>query len=282
MEAIKDRHGRAVDVALVDAGGARRRLGARDIAAALKLRRALGHKPELCAKGLQKLLGLVPARLELVLWNRKKLVFNVPADASGFIFDIDCVILRDQYCAAAVRGGAVVDAGANLGVFTLYALALGAKKVAAFEPVPETCAMLKANLALNRAAGKVKVFNLALGRAKGSATLFYNTRGEGSATIAPGGGGRGITYAEKKAVQVAPLGALLRGRADFIKLDVEGSEADVLLGAAQLIKKYKPVLSLAAYHKAGDRRELPRVVNSIRPGYDITFNSFAENDLYCR
>jgi hypothetical protein len=56
----------------------------------------------------------------------------------------------------------------------------------------------------------------------------------------------------------------------------------VLLGAAQLIKKYKPVLSLAAYHKAGDRRELPRVVNSIRPGYDITFNSFAENDLYCR
>lgn len=281
MAGIKDRHGRAVSVALVAAGGGRRELSAAHIAAALKLRRALGHKPALCAKGLQKLLGLVPARLELRLWNRKQLVFNVPPDAAAFLFDVDSIILRDQYCAGAVRGRTVIDAGANLGVFSLYALALGARKVLSFEPVPQTFAMLKANLALNRAAARVKAANIALGRAKGRATLFYNTRGEGSATIAPGGVNAGIAYAERRLAPVAPLDALVCGRAGFIKLDVEGAERDVLLGAAGLIKKYKPALSFAAYHRPGDRRDLPRALAGIRGDYRVTFNSFAENDFYC-
>ena len=39
---------------------------------------------------------------------------------------------------------------------------------------------------------------------------------------------------------------------DFIKLDVEGAELDVLKGAAQSIRKWKPKLAISAYHKHED------------------------------
>lgn len=62
---------------------------------------------------------------------------------------------------------------------------------------------------------------------------------------------------------------------DFIKLDVEGAELDVLKGAAQSIKKWKPKLALSAYHKIEDPWELLRFVRSLRPDYEFAFRHYA-------
>ena len=284
MKAIKDRQGRRVRLTLYAAGGKHVEPGPEALAAALRLRRALPGRPALCARGLEKLFGLVPARLRLRLWNGKELLFNAPADLPNFISDIDGIILKDQYDAGGVAGRTVIDAGANLGLFSLYALALGAKKIYAFEAVAETFALLKANLALNRAGRTVKAVNIALGAAKGRAELLYNTRGEGSARLAGPAPetGRGVTYACRRQVPVAPLDALVKTRPGFIKIDVEGQEENVLLGAAGLIKKYKPVLSFAAYHRKADKKNLPAALRGLRADYRITLNTFAEHDFLCR
>ncbi len=277
---IKDRRGRGLAITLYGADGAVLELDASALEAVLRLKRALSGKPELCAKAIEKILGLTPSRLEIRLWNKKKMLFNVPADLGNFINDVDCVIIRDQYNAGELAGKIVVDAGANIGLFSLYARALGAKKVYSFEAVAETCKILKRNLTLN---GALKPVNIALGAENGRAEIKFNTRGEGSSMIDCGDAGvnREITYSGRRLVKVAPLDGLVKGRVDFIKIDVEGYEKNVLLGAERIIKKYKPVLSLAAYHKQADKKVLPEVILGLRADYKITLNTFAEHDFYC-
>ncbi len=280
MTAIKDRRGRKVSITAFSAAGGAVRLGAGALDAALRVKRALPGKPELCAGAIRKILGLAPVRLEIRLWNRKKIVLNTPADLGNFLSDVDGIIIRDQYNAGNLAGKIVVDAGANIGLFSLYARALGAKKVHAFEAVAETYKILSRNLALN---GALKAVNIALGAEKGKAEIKFNTRGEGSSMIDCGDAGvnRDITYSGRRIVKVAPLDELVKGRVDFIKIDVEGYEKNVLLGAERIVKKYKPVLSLAAYHKAADKKNLPKIIRGFRPDYKITLKTFAEHDFYC-
>ncbi len=63
-------------------------------------------------------------------------------------------------------------------------------------------------------------------------------------------------------------------RVDFIKLDVEGAELDILKGAATTIAHYKPILALSAYHKWDDFWTLMNFVKSVRPDYEFAMRQF--------
>ena len=283
---LKDRHGRKVEI-IFSGQGLARRAGEAQFGAALRLRRELAARAqgpagaELCRAGVSRLLGLAPETAEVRLGGMR-FTLAVPADLGGFLSDLHGIILRDQYNAAGVKGGIVADCGANIGLFSLYALACGAKKVHAFEAVRETYKIFQSNLRLNGAPAAIEARCSALGADAGSAVLKFNTRGEGSAII----GGEDtvnapVTYAGRRRVKVYPLDALLNGRLDFLKIDVEGYEKEVLLGAARLIKRCRPVLSFAAYHREADKTSLPAVVKALAPGYRVRLNGYAEQDLYC-
>lgn len=53
----------------------------------------------------------------------------------------------------------------------------------------------------------------------------------------------------------------------FIKMDIEGSEKDALIGATDILRRNKPKLAICAYHKAEDIYELPKTILSIRDDY---------------
>ena len=63
-------------------------------------------------------------------------------------------------------------------------------------------------------------------------------------------------------------------RVDFIKLDVEGAELDVLRGATTTIARFKPILALSAYHKLDDFWTLMNFVKSIRPDYEFALRQY--------
>lgn len=63
----------------------------------------------------------------------------------------------------------------------------------------------------------------------------------------------------------------------FIKVDVEGSEKDVLLGSANIIKLTKPKLAIRICHKPEDVYELPRLISSFRDDYNFALRQH----LYC-
>ena len=61
---------------------------------------------------------------------------------------------------------------------------------------------------------------------------------------------------------------------DFIKLDVEGAELDILKGAAESIKKFKPKMAISAYHKHEDLWTLMPYIKSLRADYEFAFRHY--------
>lgn len=63
-------------------------------------------------------------------------------------------------------------------------------------------------------------------------------------------------------------------RIDYIKLDVEGAEREVLQGAAASIVKWKPKMAVSAYHKLEDFWILREYISSICPSYHFEFRHY--------
>lgn len=56
---------------------------------------------------------------------------------------------------------------------------------------------------------------------------------------------------------------------DFIKMDIEGSEKQAILGAKKIIQEQSPILAISIYHRPKDFWELPLLVRSINKKYRI-------------
>jgi FkbM family methyltransferase len=143
-----------------------------------------------------------------------------------------------------VPGMTVLDVGANHGMFSLEAAHLVGRAgvVHAFEPTPRTCDLLRRNLSVNGLAG-VKVFASALGAEPGTARLRVHHEMSGLNTLAS----RDVrwnrrTLAADEIIEVPITTLDLHAaaerieRIDFLKIDVEGFELDVLRGARGLLK----------------------------------------------
>ena len=63
-------------------------------------------------------------------------------------------------------------------------------------------------------------------------------------------------------------------RVDFIKLDVEGAEVDVIKGAATVIARFKPILAVSIYHKIEHLWTIPKLIKSIRSDYEFCLRHF--------
>jgi FkbM family methyltransferase len=54
---------------------------------------------------------------------------------------------------------------------------------------------------------------------------------------------------------------------DYIKMDIEGAEINVLRGATQVIKTFRPKLAISLYHSLIDFVTIPRFLSSLCSGY---------------
>eukprot|EP00435_Cladocopium_sp_Y103_P028196 s726_g7.t1 len=128
--------------------------------------------------------------------------------------------------------GLFLDVGANLGACTLL-IANQGFNVLALEPNPSTAKLLKAAVLRNSLEQRVRVLQVAAGQQKSQSQL--NCWGH-SATCQVFEGGSDVESVSLDSLETetAPLA---------IKIDVEGSEEEVLRGATELLKR-KPTLFL--------------------------------------
>ncbi len=63
-------------------------------------------------------------------------------------------------------------------------------------------------------------------------------------------------------------------RVDYIKLDIEGAELDMLHGAAKSITRWKPKMAVSAYHKPEDLWTPATYIKSLRPDYEFQFRHY--------
>jgi len=64
---------------------------------------------------------------------------------------------------------------------------------------------------------------------------------------------------------------------DFIKMDIEGSEIQALLGAEETIKRFKPRLAICVYHDPKHFFEIPNFILKLNPSYQIGFEHYTDN-----
>jgi FkbM family methyltransferase len=162
------------------------------------------------------------------------------------------IFVRGDYrrFGASIReGGTVFDVGANIGLFTLQLCrSLSGVRVFCFEPMAETFEVLNANIRLHGLSA-VRTFNCALGSANGRKAFTYFPNTAGNSTSRPRVrywqrtlltllfGKRTVdqwyTYvpvvAEVRTVS-SMLDELKLPSLDFLKVDVEGDELEVLQG----------------------------------------------------
>jgi FkbM family methyltransferase len=123
-------------------------------------------------------------------------------------------------------GDLFIDVGANIGIYTLYAVECGAEAIAV-EPVPHSAARVREHLELN--GYEAEVVEKALASEPGVVRM---TTGEDSYNhITTDGGG-----AE---VEATTLDLLLGDRTAGVKIDVEGFEHVVLAGARQALAEQR-------------------------------------------
>jgi FkbM family methyltransferase len=141
-------------------------------------------------------------------------------------------------------GGVAVDVGANLGFVSgiLSALTGPYGHVYSFEPSPATYAKLVEVISANHYAN-ISPFNMGCGRDEGSMVL-YCPSSSGNATMRPDTNME-LATREKQTVRIVKLDDFLGSklqRLDFLKIDTEGYEDEVLAGAVGLLREFNPII----------------------------------------
>lgn len=80
-------------------------------------------------------------------------------------------------------------------------------------------------------------------------------------------------------IEVTSLDEVMEGReVSFIKMDIEGSEIQALLGSEETIKKYKPRLAICVYHRVEDILEIPKLILQMNPEYKLYLRHYSYVD----
>ena len=137
-----------------------------------------------------------------------------------------------------------IDIGANVGVWS-YWLSKYAKQVESFEPNPKIFNVLK-NIKIKN----VNSYNIALSNKSGSVDLLvpkgskgFSNQGASLSSIKVQGEHKRISIEAKCLDEYNFLDV------DFIKIDVEGHEHEVIEGAQETIKKFKPTMVIEMEEK---------------------------------
>ncbi len=161
-------------------------------------------------------------------------------------------------------GGTVVDVGANIGCFSLYAARAGARRVIALEPCNESYRKLAENIAQNGYGEVIQAFELAVTNRAGM-MIQFPTRSSPENRI-----GRAQQAGALQAVRTTTIEEILAAHSlesiDLLKLDCEGAEYDIVLGAPDAMWSRVRQIRLE-YH---DGRSAELIEYFRRRGYAVT------------
>jgi FkbM family methyltransferase len=153
------------------------------------------------------------------------------------------------------NGDVVVDAGARIGTFAAKAsLAVGEEgKVIAIEPEPRNFARLVKNIEANRFGNVVAIQKMLWSRRQES-TLHLSAYGAAHSVFSHEFYN---STGDSVRVEADTLDNILHElgiqAVNFIKMDIEGSEAEALKGMQETLA-VGPQMAIAAYHPVGDAR----------------------------
>ena len=163
--------------------------------------------------------------------------FRKNANADKFVFSH--YINKDE---------TVIDCGANIGYYTNFFRAIVGKKgcVHAFEPVPSTFEYLTNNTLVYSNYNNYCLNNVGLYKEESTKNIYIPDSISGHASLNQHKEAWNAHKIVKKEIKLITLDAYIKNneikKVDFMKIDVEGSEIDVLKGSKLTLLKNKPNL----------------------------------------
>lgn len=166
--------------------------------------------------------------------------------------------LRDRLALRAP--GVIVDVGAMIGNHAVYLARYAAHSaIEAFEPWPDSLALLRANAAPY---GTIRVHPVALADWTGVSGMTAEEGNLGHAFLADGSG-----------VEVRTLDSFGFEDVSLVKIDVEGWEPNVLRGAWQTINRWHPLVAMEDWTGGHYGGGLP-------PGYRLAQDWSVQHQVY--
>ena len=197
----------------------------------------------------------------------------------GFILQIMQLTQEEKFLMNLdLSGQTIYDIGGAEGLFTIFfSRAVGEKgRVVTFEPNPELYNKLIENVKLNKF-NHVEVRQIALGKERKKEILAFHSLAPTCGSIEEKEKARILQSKRARTLRVEvdsldhQIATSSLPKPDFIKIDVQGVELDILLGMTKMIQEYKPKL-FVEIHGWGDWeiQNLQRVVKFlIANGYSV-------------
>lgn len=177
------------------------------------------------------------------------------ADSSSYYFMHEEIFTQKAYEFATDNPAPrIIDGGANIGLATIYFKRhFPEARLTAFEADPEIASILKSNLMTQEIYG-VDVREAALWSAAGN--ISFTAEGADGGMIGP-------QSSKSRKVPALPLSQFLDEPIDFLKLDIEGAEFEVLSSCrSKLGSVHKAFIE---YHsRSSDSQELPELLTLLK------------------
>jgi FkbM family methyltransferase len=139
----------------------------------------------------------------------------------------------------------IIDCGSNIGISVLYFKKIyPAARIIAFEPDQETFAVLEENIRRNNLSD-VTLFNVALQDNEGEMILYKKHHTPGSLTMSLIGSSANL---ETTTIQSRKLSDYIHETVTMIKIDVEGSEVNIVADLIQNQKIRRVEKMIIEYH----------------------------------
>lgn len=136
------------------------------------------------------------------------------------------------------------------------------QSIYAFEPDRQNFQQLKNN---TRHIARLHLLN---------AGLYSETREIGFSSL--GNSGSFISETGKDRISLVKLDDMAAElKPTYIKLDIEGAEKEALHGMKNIITACHPKLAVSIYHKASDLWELPLLIHSLNPAFNIHIRHYS-------
>ncbi len=185
------------------------------------------------------------------------------------------------------RSSFIIDAGANVGLFSLAAhKANQAATIYAFEPNPTNLKRLKTNINLNDAGSQINVQAYALAENEGTVS-FHMSAGDTISDVSSvyAGHSRSFNHFEQVTVSVPSVSLDFffkdrKQKIELIKIDVELYEIYVLRGMRDILIKDRPVIFCEIFNDIIKRKQNPLIDNEIPKGITVQIVEFLQSVQY--
>jgi FkbM family methyltransferase len=141
-----------------------------------------------------------------------------------------------------------IDIGANIGYYALLESSLSPKgRVYAIEPVPQNFDLLKKNIELNNRRN-VQLFKCAIGDVNGNSPMYVNNKCNWCSFTKDLTGNSGSTITVPVVTLDEFVDYYMDKSPNFIRMDVEGFEINILKGALRTLNSIAPMIICIELH----------------------------------